>query len=439
MWNNKVEYLRLVRLACPSVLALIPAFGWGQALPERDGHLHLGVATCASSQCHGSAVPRSGLSVLQSEYVTWTTADPHSRAYQTLLTEDSRAIANRLGLGAPEEAAACLGCHSDNVPAARRGEQFQISDGVSCEACHGGAEDWLGSHYNNADAGHAENIQAGLFPTDDARTRATLCLSCHLGTAEKFAGHEIMAAGHPRLAFELDTFTELWRLAGNLTHYQVDADYEARKQAPDHVSTWVAGLMRSAEHQLELLSGSLLASGRLFPELGLFDCHACHRTMKSVQWRALSRYGGVGPGSTVLNDSTFVMLLALARALDSAEFGAMEGGVQALHRGIAGGIEEIQGAAAGLSTTLERLDAEVRSLNLTNANKRGILTAILQAGEQGEFVDYVAAEQAFMAVQMLAFDLQDTGLVEELSVLAAALEDDEAYQPTVFARLLSNL
>lgn len=85
---------------------------------------------------------------------------------------------------------------------------------------------------------HADNVTAGLYPTDRVADRAELCLSCHLGNGDKFATHRIMAAGHPRQSFELDTFTELWRTAGRQPHYRVDADYRQRKSSSSHSYTW---------------------------------------------------------------------------------------------------------------------------------------------------------------------------------------------------------
>ena len=61
-------------------------------LPDKDGNTHMGVASCAASQCHGSAVPRDGSNVMQNEYVTWTQDDPHSKAFETLSSDASRAI-----------------------------------------------------------------------------------------------------------------------------------------------------------------------------------------------------------------------------------------------------------------------------------------------------------------------------------------------------------
>ena len=158
-------------------------------LPAQGADRHMGVATCAASQCHGSAAPRDSSGVMQNEYVTWTRDDPHSKAYATLSSDASRAIAARLGVGSAIAAKICLDCHADNVPAVRRGEKFQLSDGVGCEACHGGAERWLSTHYNTPAVDHAANLVAGIYPTEEPQERAELCLSCHLGTADKFATH----------------------------------------------------------------------------------------------------------------------------------------------------------------------------------------------------------------------------------------------------------
>jgi hypothetical protein len=35
---------------------------------------------------------------------------------------------------------------------------------------------------------------------------AETCLRCHLGSEERQVDHRLLAAGHPRLTFELDTF-----------------------------------------------------------------------------------------------------------------------------------------------------------------------------------------------------------------------------------------
>jgi len=407
-------------------------------LPDKSAYVHTGVATCAASQCHGSAVPRDGSNVLQNEYVTWTQSDPHSNAYETLSSDASRAIAARLGLASARNAGICLDCHADNVPAARRGEKFQLSDGVGCEACHGGAENWLASHYNAATVDHAANVKAGLYPTDNVTERGALCLSCHLGTQDKFATHRIMAAGHPRLAFELDTFTELWRTAGRQPHYRVDNDYLERKSHGGHAYTWANGVLAEARQRMALILGSEFAGDAMFPELGLYDCHACHRSMKTVQWRALPRHGDADPGMPFINDGALVMALSIARALDSGASDEFEAALAELH--VAGGanVAAIQSAARELDRLLARLQSRVTPSALQN-RERQLLREILASGAGGNYLDYASAEQAFMAVQMLVFEINDARLEEKLVALGDALQDDERYRPARFAQLLAAL
>ncbi len=89
-------------------LLLVLPLTVGAELPDKAANKHMGVATCATSQCHGSAVPRDGSNVMQNEYVTWTQDDPHSRAYEVLGNDQSKAIAARLGLRAAHAANICL-------------------------------------------------------------------------------------------------------------------------------------------------------------------------------------------------------------------------------------------------------------------------------------------------------------------------------------------
>jgi hypothetical protein len=419
------------------LLLVAPLTAGAETLPQVGLDKHMGVATCAASQCHGSAIARDGSNVLQNEYVTWTQNDPHANAYQTLTTDASIAIAARLGLRSASTATMCLDCHADNAPLDKRGERFQISDGVGCEGCHGGAERWLSTHYNVPAITHSDSLTSGLYPTDRIADRATLCLSCHLGTEDKFATHRIMAAGHPRLSFELDTFVELWRTAGRQPHYRVDDDYRERKSVSSHSLSWAAGLVVEGRQRLRLVMDPEFTGSGMFPELGLYDCHACHRSMKTVQWRALSRHGGVGPGVPFLTDGTFVMIQILARSFDIVTAESIEKALTALHIAGASTAAEIRAAASELDAEFAKLQRQL-SAQKTGRRERQILNHILEAGAAAEFIDYASAEQAFMAVQMLAFELQDVTLQGEIDELASALENDEGYRPAQFSRLLRN-
>ncbi|MDZ7749283.1 MAG: multiheme c-type cytochrome [Halofilum sp. (in: g-proteobacteria)] len=166
-----------------AMLLVLAAAGAGAAeppLPDESGAVHMGAATCAGSDCHSASRSLAWTNVLQREFDIWAEHDAHSDAYADLRGERAGRIAARLGIDRPTRDRTCLRCHSDYVPPARRGENYAIGDGVACEACHGGAENYLGSH-SSGTATRAENLANGMYPTERPTARARLCLSCHLG------------------------------------------------------------------------------------------------------------------------------------------------------------------------------------------------------------------------------------------------------------------
>src|SRR5882724_9385820 len=84
-------------------------------LPYQSKDQHLGVASCASSLCHGSVTPNANYNVPLNEFITWSHQDAHAKAFQALTSERGRSIAAKLGLPSAEAAKECLDCHADNV------------------------------------------------------------------------------------------------------------------------------------------------------------------------------------------------------------------------------------------------------------------------------------------------------------------------------------
>ena len=71
--------------------------------------------------------------------------------------------------------------------------------------------------------------------------------------------------------------------------------------------------------------------------------------------------------------------------------------------------------------------------------QRQLLEEVLNTGAEGNYLDYISAEQAFMAVQMLVIELDDPELEAELDALANSLDNDERYRPSQFTRLRAGL
>ncbi len=402
-------------------------------LPDESAHRSLGVGSCAASTCHGAAATWKSSNVAQTEYHTWRRGDKHARAYAVLLNERSRAIAEKLGLKEPaHRAAICLDCHAHNVPAARRDKEFVLADGVGCESCHGPAERWIGPHVEPA-ARHPANIAAGMFPTSDTVQRAQLCLSCHFGNARKFVSHRMMGAGHPRLSFELDTFS---RLAP--AHFTIDQDWGRRKGAWDGVSSWAVGQAVAAREQLRVLLDPVRGRDGLFPELVLFDCHACHQPMANRRNKGRLP---AGPGAVRLNDASLLMLRHAARRVSAAAADELGRQAERLHQAIARGND---GAAEARSTLqlVERLLPEIAAYRFTAEDVRGMMGTLLEDGIAGQFADYAGAEQATMALQSLAHGLRQRGALPpgvaqtSMKRLLATVADDESFKADDFQAAL---
>jgi len=122
---------------------------------------HLGVASCSSSVCHGKISAQTGRHVALNEYTVWTQDDRHSQGYNRLKSPAAVQIAAKLGLPNAVGAKICLDCHTDNVTRTLQGPKYKITDGIGCEACHGGSEKWIESHAQPS-TGHKANVAKGM-------------------------------------------------------------------------------------------------------------------------------------------------------------------------------------------------------------------------------------------------------------------------------------
>lgn len=418
----------IARAAAVLAGALLLSVARAAPLPETGANPHEGVASCATSVCHGKVSADPDAPVWLNEYRIWLRQDYHSRAYRTLQSAQSEAIARKLGLPSAAGAKICLDCHADNVPSEARGRRFQISDGVGCEACHGGAGQWLESH---AEAGtsHADNLASGMYPTEQPLERARLCLSCHLGTKDKLATHRIMGAGHPRLAFELETFT-----VNQPAHYAVDADYARRKPAIDSVNMWLAGLAVASLQTLELLQAEWFTQQTLVPELSFYQCHACHHPMDDLRWRPEGGEAALPPGAVRLNDASLLVLTEVLEILETGPAGELRSGLNRLHRASLDSRDAVVAQAVALHALLAPVAEQLSAGNYGPDTQRSLRRGLLQRAADGRFRHFTAAEQVFLAIETLTITLGDADRLESLlDAWFKSVEDENTFVPQQFA------
>ena len=261
----------------------------------------LGAGSCASAACHNS----NGLKgALGSEYTTWIVHDIHARAYKVLHNKRSHDIVDELPLDQkvdskghvrkPYELGLCLNCHVhrdyDNAEAAgEHHPRFSKEDGVSCESCHGPAGSWIDGHYRT------DWDRQRMWPTRSLVERVKSCTPCHVGAKDMEVDHDLIAAGHPRLAFEFSAYHALMP-----HHWQDVKDRNPERFATAHADwdakAWFVGQVATTQAALELL-----AHRRVWPEFAEYDCYACHHQIEGQSWRQdPSLLKGRKPGNAAL-------------------------------------------------------------------------------------------------------------------------------------------
>jgi hypothetical protein len=241
---------------------------------------------------------------LQTEYTTWVAQDRHARAADVLSNPVSGRMAKILGLGAAATAPKCLACHAIDVPHAQQARSF-VSEGVSCEACHGPASAWLGPHTTRGWT-HAQSVQLGMYDTKDLVKRTEKCLTCHLGTADKWVDHEMIAAGHPDLVFDLEAFS-----AAMPRHWGTAATVDA--DAP--IRSFAVGQLVQLRNSLDRLARRVQDG---WPEYAELDCFACHHSLTRAEdsWRQEQGYNVRRPGNPALNLSRWYTARHVLAAFD---------------------------------------------------------------------------------------------------------------------------
>jgi hypothetical protein len=248
----------------------------------------LGAGSCASASCHNSP---DTTRLKGREYAVCLT-DKHDRAYGVLLEERSKKIEQRYhGLGdwqsaQPERDLLCLKCHvhpemervSSRIVNGVR--PFRLEDGVSCEACHGPAERWLDAHHRPEWQGLSaleKQTHYGMWDTRSVSGRVQGCVACHVGAPGMEVNHDLIAAGHPRLAFEFSSYHSL------MTRHWDDArdrDPARGGDADFEVHAWMTGQIVVLKAALELLHHR--AERKAWPEFAEFDCYACHHDLQNA-------------------------------------------------------------------------------------------------------------------------------------------------------------
>ncbi|PYU68457.1 MAG: hypothetical protein DMG49_16020 [Acidobacteria bacterium] len=445
-----------MRQASNSIMLRVIFCAWFMALTallsaQNESVKYIGPGSCAATSCHGSVKPIAGSRILQNEYSTWIIKDKHSRAYQVLTGEIGERVARILKLGAKaEEAPRCLACHALNPAPGQRGRRFEISEGVSCENCHGPASAWLGPHTTKSWP-HQKSVALGMHDTRDVIHRTEKCLECHLGTKNKFVDHEMIAAGHPDLYFELESFSAVMP-----RHWKTPRESEPGKPAEDAawvgMREWSAGQAVQLRAAMERLTwrakGERFDKQDVWPEYSELSCFACHHALGPAKdsWRQEHGYAGRRPGDPPWNSSRYAVFRLLAKQIDSANAQELDRQVLAVSDQMSKLNPDRNAVALAASAAVplaQRIAERLLTMQYHQAVALRMLERISDDAENIALADERAAEQAVLALDALYIayskDAKPGNAAEvraAINELFGQLENPSAYNADQFASSL---
>ena len=386
-----------------------PSVGVGS--PQR--FFYMGAESCGASTCHGSATPRNAprTGIRQTEYAQWQTHDKHAKAYEVLLKERSLVMAKNLRMAEPpSKSNRCVVCHSLYAPKELQSASYKIEDGVSCEACHGQAEGWLGTHIAR---GYTASASIGMYDTRNLVKRAEKCVSCHVGDEMRNVDHELIAAGHPDLVFDFETYTAMlpphWRPAPS-----------------DGVGgrAWAVGQVVALRESLQRLARrTQQRAATAWPEFAEFECFACHHDVNNIEstyyrrgeenrlqegapwdvsWRQQRGYPGVA-GIPPWNPARYYVLRQVVQAIAPESRATLDQELSTVSTLMAkvGASEPAQIAAAAqrAAQAADSLLAKVASLQVNPELASTVLRNVTSDGASIGGAGPRVAEQAVMAVE----------------------------------------
>jgi hypothetical protein len=282
-----------------------------------------------------------------------------------------------------------------------------------------------------------------MYDTRNLARRTEKCLTCHLGTQEKFVDHEMIAAGHPDLYFELDSFSAVmprhWK-----TPRESAPGVPAENDAWAGVREWGTGQAVQLRASMERVAWR--AKGKNWPEYSELQCFACHHSLTAPEqsWRQERGYAGRRPGDPPWNGSRYVVFRELAHQVDNDVASRLDDQVAQLAKSLSQlnpDREAVAAVSARAATLSGQLAARIEAQPYDAAMTLRLLHRISDDADEISNEGERAAEQAAMALDSLFVAYTRNGRVDNASAVQDAihalfkqLDDPSSYSALKFAQ-----
>jgi hypothetical protein len=219
----------------------------------------------------------------------------------------------------------------------------------------------------------------------------------------------MIAAGHPDLYFELDSFSAVMP-----RHWKTPRESAPGKPAEDAawvgVRDWSTGQAVQLRGAMERLTwrakGERVDKKDVWPEYSELSCFACHHSLGPAKdsWRQEHGYAGRRPGDPAWNASRYAVFRLLAKEVDPSGAQELEkqlGEVTAEMSKLNPDRTVVAVAATAAAPVAERIAERLAGMGYDQAIALRTMQSIAENAETISLADERAAEQATMAMDSL--------------------------------------
>ncbi len=164
-------------------------------------------------QCNPAKVvtAKSCIKCHANEFQVWKQT-PHFKTFDELHRKPkAKEIAQKMGISSIKRGGICVDCH---YTPKLKGDKVRVVSGISCESCHGAAQDWINVHNDYGEYGVTKetespehqikrletSIELGMRNPGNVYLVARSCLNCHTVPNEKL----VNVAGHAAGSLDFD-------------------------------------------------------------------------------------------------------------------------------------------------------------------------------------------------------------------------------------------
>ena len=391
--------------------------------PPPVNFAYVGTMSCAAAGCHGAPVTEGEFQIGR-EFTIWN-SDAHSRAYAILFNKTSQKMAQRLknvpgwenvvdkkGRSLIHRNERCLVCHATSASDLATSHRHSLSSGVGCESCHGPASGWLDVHKQERwkQFSGKQKEATGFKDTSNLQTRVQLCVDCHVGSSKGDVNHDLIAAGHPRLNFEMSAYQ-----ARMPQHWRRDRDIENNSSALE-ARLWAMGQVVTTKAAVNLLEQRATNLNAPWPELGEYDCYACHHELRDLSWRQFQKVDGQRPGALSWETWHTSMVTSAVGDADSASVLESLKGLRTEMTRPLPDREVIRRSANRTAAQLDLLAIKLGNTKFSNEKLVGLLRRVTHPNLKGSRRSWDSMTQHYLAAVAVRQSFLDAARVDNTPV-----------------------